>query len=129
MISDKKEAPWRGKNRLIATFHRSTKDDTVPKIRETDVCQSFKVVVRFRSKDSLQAVCYKVHSFGHLLKGNILKAVREVVRSRKRSKYPLRICSGLIVKKTGKESPAIVQRLLAVVLACHGIPLRMISFL
>ena len=61
-------------NHLIATFHRSIKDDTVPKIRDTDTGQSFEVVVRLRSEDGLQPVCYEVHGVGHLMKYNILEA-------------------------------------------------------
>ena len=86
-------------------------------------------MVKFRSKDGLQLVCYEIHGVGHLLKYDVLKALRKVVRSRKRSKYPLRVGLGLIVKNTRKKSPSVVRSLLAVVLACHCIRQRMVGFL
>ena len=86
-------------------------------------------MVKVRSKDILQPVCYKIHGLGHLLKHDVLKALRKVVRSRERSEYPLRVGLGLIVKYTRKKPPPVVRSLLAVVLAGHSVRKRIVNLL
>ena len=70
-----------------------------------------------------------VHSIGHLPKTNIVKAVRKVVGSCKRSKNLVRVGLGLVVKKARKESSPIVRSVIVARHGCHGRLQLLISFL